>query len=77
MKKKIYDLVCRRFIAAFLPAAIFNSCKIMLDIAGESFKSTGKSYSNLGWRKAENAEKKEIILPDLKENEKISIQVKL
>jgi DNA topoisomerase-3 len=52
-EKKIYDLICRRFIAAFLPPATFFSTSLELDIAGECFRATGKVFQSLGWLKAE------------------------
>jgi DNA topoisomerase III len=46
-------LVCRRFMAAFLPPAEFLSSEIWLMINGEKFKATGKVFEKLGWLEAE------------------------
>ena len=49
----IYEMVSRRFVAAFLPAVKFMASTIWLDVAGEKFKSTGKIYEDKGWLAAE------------------------
>lgn len=46
---KIYDMVVRRFIAAFHPAAEYNLTTRVTVVAGESFKSSGKVLVKLGW----------------------------
>jgi len=49
----VYDMVCRRFVAAFLPAVQFSASTVWLDIAGERFKATGKIFDDKGWLVAE------------------------
>ena len=49
----IYEIVTRRFLAAFLPDIQFSSSTIWLTINDESFKSTGKIYEKKGWLAAE------------------------
>lgn len=46
---KIYDMVVRRFIAAFHPAAEYNLTTRVTVVAGESFKSSGKVLVKIGW----------------------------
>ena len=46
---KLYDLVTRRFIAVFYPAAKFEVTKRITEIAGEKFKTEGKILRELGW----------------------------
>jgi DNA topoisomerase-3 len=46
---KIYDMVTRRFIAAFHPAAEYNLTTRITVVAGESFKSSGKVLVKAGW----------------------------
>lgn len=46
---KIYDMVVRRFIAAFHPAAEYNVTTRITVVAGESFKSSGKVLVKRGW----------------------------
>ncbi|ANN80858.1 DNA topoisomerase 3 [Bordetella flabilis] len=47
---KIYDLVVRRFIAVFHPAAQYSLTTRISVVAGETFKSTGKVLVDPGWR---------------------------
>lgn len=46
---KIYDMVTRRFIAAFHPAAEYSQTTRITVVAGESFKSSGKVLLKRGW----------------------------
>lgn len=46
---KIYDMVTRRFIAAFHPAAEYSLTTRITVVAGESFKSSGKVLLKRGW----------------------------
>ncbi len=46
---KIYDLVVRRFVAVFHPAARYNLTTRLSVVAGETFKSTGKVLVEPGW----------------------------
>ena len=48
-EKKIYDLVVRRFIAAFHPPAEYKVTTRITLVAGESFKSSGKVLVKRGW----------------------------
>ncbi|HOW64529.1 MAG TPA: DNA topoisomerase III [Candidatus Paceibacterota bacterium] len=46
---KLYDLVTRRFLAVFYPAAEFLTTVRITRVAGEPFKSDGKVMVNPGW----------------------------
>ncbi|ATS86738.1 MULTISPECIES: DNA topoisomerase [Xanthomonas] len=46
---KIYDMIVRRFIAAFHPAAEYRQTTRITVVAGESFKSSGKVLVSKGW----------------------------
>lgn len=48
-ESKIYDMVVRRFIAAFHPAAEYNLTTRISVVSGESFKTTGKVLLKRGW----------------------------
>ena len=49
-EKLVYNLIAKRFIAAFYPDCIFNTTTVMADIAGYPFKATGKVITSPGWR---------------------------
>jgi len=48
-ERKIYDMVARRFLAVFYPAAEFQVTTRITRVEGESFKSEGKVLVNPGW----------------------------
>jgi DNA topoisomerase-3 len=49
MEHKIYDLVVRRFIAAFFPSAEYLKTTRVTTVEGEKFKSSGSVLKNPGW----------------------------
>lgn len=48
-ERKIYDLVTKRFLAVFYPAAEFLVTTRITRVCGEPFKSEGKVMVNAGW----------------------------
>ena len=42
LKKEVYKLIVKRFIAIFYPAAEYNKVNLSIDIEGEQFNSSGK-----------------------------------
>ncbi len=48
-EQKLYDMVTRRFLAVFYPAAEFLETVRVTRVEGEPFKSTGKVLVNAGW----------------------------
>ena len=71
-QRKVYDLVCRRQLAAFLPAAEFQTTVIWLAINGEKFKTQGKVFEKLGWLAAEPwAIKSDTALPALQKGQNL------
>ena len=48
-EQKLYDLVVRRFLAVFFPAAEYLVTTRITRVAGEPFKSEGKVLVNPGW----------------------------
>jgi len=48
-EQKLYDMVTKRFLAVFYPAAEFLETTRITRVAGEPFKSTGKVLVNPGW----------------------------
>lgn len=48
-ESKIYDMVTKRFIAVFHPAAEYNVTKRVSVIAGETFETSGKVLLRQGW----------------------------
>lgn len=48
-EKKIYELVCRQFLAIFLPPLVQNKVTLIADTNGNLFKSTGKTLVSRGY----------------------------
>lgn len=49
-EKNVYDLIARRFIAAFYPDCKFSTTTIIGEVDGIEFKVTGKEIIDQGWR---------------------------
>jgi len=49
-ERKVYDLVSRRFIAAFYPDCVFSTTTVMGAVEDVPFKVTGKQILEPGWR---------------------------
>src|SRR5262249_34538951 len=48
-EQKLYDLVARRFMAVFFPAAEFLVTTRFTEVSGHQFKTEGKVMTNPGW----------------------------
>ncbi|RXZ36421.1 DNA topoisomerase III [Oxalobacteraceae bacterium CAVE-383] len=48
-EQKLYDLVTRRFMAIFYPAAEFQVTTRYTEVSGHQFKTEGKVMTNPGW----------------------------
>ncbi|MGZ9583951.1 DNA topoisomerase III [Paenibacillus marinisediminis] len=51
-ERKLYDLIARRFLALFMPAAEYEQVALTLAIEGESFNAKGRTMLESGWRQA-------------------------
>ena len=49
-EQKVFDMVARRFIAAFYPDCRFATTTVLGETAGIPFKATGKQILEPGWR---------------------------
>ena len=49
LELKIFDMVARRFVAAFYPPAQFEVTTRITRVEGEAFKSEGKIITDAGW----------------------------
>lgn len=81
-QRRIYDLVARRFLAIFLPAARYKQTRIETEATGETFLTTGKVELTPGWKsvyapfervnstkKSRQEETADTLLPFLNKNE--------
>ncbi|HZW21028.1 DNA topoisomerase III [Noviherbaspirillum sp.] len=63
-EQKLYDMVVRRFMAVFFPAAEYLVTTRFTEVSGHTFKTEGKVMTNAGWlaiygKEAANDEDKE------------------
>ena len=49
-EEKVYDEVCRHFIAVFYPDCVFSTTTVMGKVEDVEFKATGKQILQPGWR---------------------------
>lgn len=79
-EEKVYDEVCRRFIAVFYPDCVFSTTTVLGKVEAVEFKATGKQILEPGWRevvkplksqeeKKEMGEDEEVTLPSFEKGE--------
>lgn len=78
-EKYVYDLVAKRFIAAFYPYCEFSTTTVMAKVNEYEFKATGKEILKDGWRiiyskekSSDNEEKEDennVVMPSFVEGE--------
>ncbi|MFF2887424.1 DNA topoisomerase 3 [Paenibacillus sp. NPDC057967] len=56
---KLYDLIVRRFLSQFYPAAEYKSHTVLTEVEQETFKTTVKELLSLGWKVLYADQKKE------------------
>jgi DNA topoisomerase-3 len=57
--RKIFDLVTRRFLAAFHPAATWERVERVTEVAGQRFRSRARTLVEPGWRAIADGERSE------------------
>jgi len=77
-QQRVYDAICRRFIANFYPECEVNNALVIGEVGGINFKAKGKEIVNQGWRvlypkqeksKQENDKNDEVVLPNFVKGE--------
>lgn len=68
---RIYDLVAKRYLSVFYPAAEYEKTEIVTEVKGETFKTSGKIEIDPGWKVVYGKE------ADLDEDEKKEKEEKL
>lgn len=49
-ERALFDLIARRFIAAFCPAHAYEATRVVTQAQGEHFKTLGKTIAQAGWK---------------------------
>jgi len=75
-ERKLYDLIVRRFLAAFGEDCIREAMHIVFDINGNKFVLKGVRTLEEGWREFyyPYVSEKEVLLPELKEGEEVEVK---
>ena len=72
LEKQLYDLIARRFLAAFYEDCIVSNTTVLGSAGEHEFKATGKQILEPGWRVifgTDSTDKDDKIMPDFKEGE--------
>lgn len=69
--QKIYDLVVRRFISVFYPAAEYNVTTRITKVDGEHFLTEGKVLLKAGWLEPAGRSQKSADLPPVVQDERV------
>lgn len=74
-EKKLYDLIVKRYFAVFGEPAVRESVKLTFDLSGEKFLAKGKRTLEKNWFTLYEpyVKKKEQVIPDLEEGEKMDV----
>ena len=76
-EKNVYDMIVRKFLAAFYPPYVYDSTKIITEAMGESFLTQGNAVVDLGYRVLYSTDKNEddeALLPDVKEGDEVAVE---
>lgn len=72
-EKRVYDLVMKRLLAAFMDDYIYNHIKVTIKLGKYEFKASGKEIIKMGWKEVyqqiELDEENMILMPSFKEGE--------
>ncbi|PQP83455.1 DNA topoisomerase III [Paenibacillus sp. PCH8] len=87
-ERKLYDLIVRRFISLFYPAAKYDSVAITVQVGNDSFHVKGTTVKESGWREVyggdysdddderadDAAEQERALLPDVQQGQSVTVQ---
>lgn len=73
-EQDIYRLICRQYVAIFLPALIQNKTRMICDIGGQLFKSTGKTLVSKGYTEIFGTKFTDSVIPEHHDGDILNIQ---
>ncbi|QLG36980.1 DNA topoisomerase III [Paenibacillus sp. FSL W7-1088] len=87
-ERKLYDLIVRRFISLFYPAAKYDSVAITVQVGHDSFYVKGTTVKESGWREVyggdysnedddradDSSEHERALLPDVQQGQSVTVQ---
>ncbi|NLD51637.1 MAG: DNA topoisomerase 3 [Clostridiales bacterium] len=57
-ERRLFDMIVKRFIAAFCPPHLYLATRVVTVCQGEWFKTTGRSVLDMGWKQVYQGEEK-------------------
>lgn len=72
-EKTVYSLICRQFVAIFLPALVQDKVAMITDICGNTFRSTGKKLIDPGYTKIFGTKFTDVDIPIHVENDLLDV----
>ncbi|UOF89662.1 DNA topoisomerase 3 [Fodinisporobacter ferrooxydans] len=60
-EKHVYELIVKRFVAAFFPPCIWEITNVVTIVEGETFAANGKTVKQIGWREVEGTPNAKIL----------------
>lgn len=57
--KNVYDMVVKRFLSVFYPAAVYEKTEIVTEVETETFKTSGRILVSAGWKEVYGTEVEE------------------
>ena len=73
LNRNVYDLICRRFLSIFYPAAVYRRITLTVEAEGEKFIANFKALESEGWLKVAKSYK----LKDSGEQESRDVQTEV
>ncbi|MEK4109323.1 DNA topoisomerase-3 [Paenibacillus sp. DS2363] len=87
-ERKLYDLIVRRFISLFYPAAKYDSVAITVQVGNDSFHVKGTTVKESGWREVyggdysdddddrtdDAADHERALMPDVQQGQSVTVQ---
>lgn len=72
-EKNIYTMICRQFVAIFLPPQVTDKTTLVADIDGHTFKSTGHRLIDKGYTELLTASSKDAVIPEHKKGDTLNV----
>lgn len=72
-EQKIYEMVCKRFVAIFMPPLVQYKKQLIAECCSRSFKSTGKTVVDLGYTVVLGIKVDDVNLPEYKVGDKLTV----
>lgn len=73
-EKEIYEMICRRYVAIFLPPLVQEKTELITEVSGEKFASSGKKLIDPGYSEIFGTKFDDTAIPDYSEGDNIDVK---